>query len=95
MRALELASERNLDLSADAEEQLRRLTAGAVDVLVAEGKVADDEAVARVSANLDRLTAQIQSLQPEPRRGGREVPVTGRRVNRALDSLCPGFWPFC
>lgn len=95
MTALALAAERKLQLSSDAETELRGAVASAVNTLVAEDRIGDDAAVQLVSANLERLIDQIQNLEPEVRRGRPRPPVSGLRVKKALDSLCPGFWPFC
>jgi hypothetical protein len=92
---LALAADRKLQLSSDAETELRGAVACAVSTLAAEDRIGDDAAVELVSANLERLIDQIQSLEPEPLRGRPRPPVTGLRVKKALNSLCPGFWPFC
>jgi hypothetical protein len=93
--ALGLAGERSLRLNEDADRQLRQLAARATDVLLAEDKLGDESAVAQVSSSFGRLITAIESLEPEVRRGAAKPAVTGQRVNKALDSLCPGFWPFC
>ena len=85
---------RKLTLDADAGSALRGLVGTAVETLASEDKLEDEAAIGQALANVERLVAQIDATRP--RRRGRPAPlIGGHTVDRALDGLCPGFWPFC
>src|ERR1700693_4163472 len=92
--ALSYVGARRLTLDDDASSALQGLVGTAVEALAQEDKLQDEDAIGQVSTNLERLVTTIDESRPV-RRGRAKPPVSGHAVGRALEDLCPGFWPFC